>query len=65
MNKHRPGKNGRTRTGARPAVKHASKSKTAATVAERFGFLIGQALGLPADFSRNLDNYLYGAPKQS
>ena len=64
MNKHKPSKNGQTRTAARPATKHASKKKSAATVAERFDFLIGQAHGLPADFSRNLDHYLYGAPKK-
>ena len=65
MNKLSPGKNGRARAGARPSTKHAPKKKPAATVAERFGFLIGQARGLPADFSRNLDHYLYGAPKRS
>jgi hypothetical protein len=64
MNKHGPGKNGRARTGARPSPKRAPKKKAAATVAERFGFLIGQARGLPADFSRNLDHHLYGAPKR-
>ncbi len=64
MNKHGPGNNERARTGARQSTKRAPKRKTAATVAERFGFLIGQAGGLPADFSRNLDHYFYGAPKR-
>jgi hypothetical protein len=65
MRKHSLGKNGRARPSSRPSPRHAAKKKPAATVAERFDFLIGQAHGLPADFSRNLDHYLYGAPKRS
>jgi hypothetical protein len=65
MNKHEPADNGRTRTTARSITKRVSKKKLPATVAERFEFLAGQARGLPPDFSRNLDYYLYGAPKRS
>ncbi len=36
----------------------------AAAVNIQRGFLIGNADGLPADFSRNLDHYLYGAPRR-
>ncbi|MCI0682528.1 MAG: hypothetical protein L0Y71_10515 [Gemmataceae bacterium] len=65
MNRQSNSKNGRARTGSRASTKRASKKAKVVTVAERFEFLIGQAQGLPADFSRNLDHYLYGAPKRS
>jgi hypothetical protein len=58
------GKAARVRPPAKSSAQPASRKSAAPTVAERFDFLIGKADGLPTDFSRNLDHYLYGAPRQ-
>ncbi|GEM_PF-6170456 len=60
----RNGKALRARTPSKSTPQRTSKKRAAPTVAERFDFLIGKAAGLPADFSRNLDHYLDGAPRQ-
>jgi hypothetical protein len=34
------------------------------TLLERLGDVVGKAVGLPEDSSRNVDHYLYGQPKK-
>ncbi len=34
------------------------------SLAERYAFLIGTVEDAPSDLARNLDHYLYGAPKR-
>ncbi len=67
MNNRGTIKNGRASQGRRRSTSSqpSVKKRGASTVSERFAFLIGQGHDLPADFSRNLDHYLYGAPKRS
>ena len=48
----------------KPRRKVAKTRRRATTLAERLAPFIGKAKGLPADFARNHDHYLYGVPKQ-
>ncbi len=56
-----------TRVSVRPAhARHSKKRRRASpsTLYERLAPIIGKARGLPRDFARNLDHYLYGLPKR-
>jgi hypothetical protein len=46
------------------ACKNVSHETERRTLHERLQPFIGMANGLPPDGSRNLDHYLYGAPKK-
>ena len=50
--------------GAEVEVVPTQDEQPAPTLAERYKDIIGIAEGLPPDASRNLDHYLYGAPKR-
>lgn len=52
----------RTRTTAKKPAKASKKRKSSLNDALRV--VIGKAKGLPRDASRNIDHYLYGAPKR-
>ena len=47
----------------RPSRPSGKKGRST-TFYERYKDLIGAAKGLPADFSTQLDHYLYGTPKR-
>jgi predicted DNA-binding antitoxin AbrB/MazE fold protein len=58
-----------SRSRIKPKVKKKTRSKKPArtpapTLNERLASVIGMAKGLPPDASRNIDHYLYGAPKR-
>jgi hypothetical protein len=42
----------------------APPKSTKRNLLERLGDVVGQAEGLPADASQNIDHYLYGHPKK-